>query len=115
MDLIPIEQIAEQLHNRYRTSGYSEQLFKQDMQIIRRLGVHPALATYEDLERVITLEGAEGIAAFIADWLTRHPQRPLVTRLAPAATIAVLLLAVCPFFTFRPFSTAIFINTPTPF
>ncbi len=23
------------------------------MQIIRRLGVHPALATYEDLERVI--------------------------------------------------------------
>jgi len=53
MELIPIEQIAEQLHNRYRTSGYSEQLFRQDMQIIRRLGVHPALATYEDLERVI--------------------------------------------------------------
>jgi len=53
MELIPIEQIAEQLHNRYKTSGFSEQLFKQDMQIIKRLGVHPALATYEDLERVI--------------------------------------------------------------
>jgi integrase len=53
MELIPLEQIADQLHNRYRTSGFSEQLFKQDMQIIRRLGVHPALATYEDLERVV--------------------------------------------------------------
>lgn len=53
MDLVPLEQIGEQLHNRYRTSGYSEQLFKQDMQLIKRLGVHPALATYEDLERVI--------------------------------------------------------------
>jgi integrase len=53
MELIPMEQIADQLHNRYRTSGFSEQLFKQDMQIIRRLGAHPALATYEDLERVI--------------------------------------------------------------
>lgn len=55
MELIPIEQILEQLHNRYRTSGYSELLFRNDRQIINRLGVHPALATYADLERIILL------------------------------------------------------------
>jgi integrase len=52
-DLIPIEVIKEQLHNRYRTSGYAENLFRNDWSILMRLGVHPALATIPDLERVI--------------------------------------------------------------
>jgi integrase len=53
MELIPIEQIEEQLHNRYKTSGFSEMLWKQDRQIVHRLKAHPALATYADCERVI--------------------------------------------------------------
>ena len=53
MDLVPLEQIEEQLHNRYRTSGYSELLFKNDRRLLRALKVHPALASYEDVERVI--------------------------------------------------------------
>jgi integrase len=53
MELIPLEQIEEQLHNRYRTSGFSELLFKNDRRLIRALGVHPALATYEDVERIV--------------------------------------------------------------
>jgi len=52
-DLIPIEVIKEQLHNRYRTSGYAENLFRNDWSILMRLGVHPALVTIPDLERVI--------------------------------------------------------------
>lgn len=55
MELIPMEQILEQLHNRYRTSGYSELLFRNDRQILNRLGVHPAEATYADLERIVLL------------------------------------------------------------
>ena len=53
MELIPIEQIEEQLHNRYRTSGFSELLFKNDRRLLRALGKHPAEALYQDLERVI--------------------------------------------------------------
>lgn len=53
MNLIPIEQIEEQLHNRYRTSGFSELLWKQDRALIHRLGNHPALATYADCEKII--------------------------------------------------------------
>ena len=53
MELIPIEQIEEQLHNRYRTSGFSELLFKNDRRLIRALKVHPALATYEDVEKIV--------------------------------------------------------------
>jgi integrase len=52
-ELIPMEVIKEQLHNRYLTSGYSENLWRNDWAILTRLGVHPQLATMADLERVI--------------------------------------------------------------
>ena len=53
MELIPLEQIHEQLHNRYKTSGFSEQLFKNDWRLILSLNNHPAVATYADVERVV--------------------------------------------------------------
>jgi len=48
-----MDQIKEQLHNRYKTSGFAENLFRNDWSIILRLGVHPQEATLADLERVI--------------------------------------------------------------
>jgi len=53
MELIPLDQIKEQLHNRYRTSGFAENLFSNDWALLTRLGVHPQEATLADLERVI--------------------------------------------------------------
>ena len=52
-DLVPIEVIKQQLHNRYLTSGFSPILWQNDWAILTRLGVHPALATREDCERLI--------------------------------------------------------------
>ena len=53
MELIPLDQIKEQLHNRYRTSGFAENLFSNDWALLTRLGVHPQEVTLIDLERVI--------------------------------------------------------------
>ena len=53
MELIPLEQIHQELTNRYNTSGYSQHVINTDWQIIRRIGVHPALATVKDLEQVV--------------------------------------------------------------
>jgi integrase len=48
-----MEEIHRQLRNRYSTSGYSDHVIRSDWQILRRIGVHPALATYADLEAVV--------------------------------------------------------------
>jgi integrase len=53
MELVPMEEIHRQLTNRYATSGFSSHVIRSDWQIIRRLGVHPALATYADCEAVV--------------------------------------------------------------
>jgi len=53
VDVIPLESIKEQLHNRYRTSGFAENLFRNDWALLLRLGVHPQEAKLADLERVI--------------------------------------------------------------
>ena len=53
MDLIPLEEIRRQLANRYDTSGFSPYTIRTDWQIIRRIGVHPAIATVQDLEKVV--------------------------------------------------------------
>ena len=52
-ELIPLEEIHRQLKNRYDTSGFSPYVIRTDWQIIRRIGVHPALATVQDLEKVV--------------------------------------------------------------
>ena len=52
-DLVPLEEIYRQLKNRYDTSGFSPYVIRTDWQIIRRIGIHPALATVQDLEKVV--------------------------------------------------------------
>ena len=52
-NLIPLEEIHRQLKNRYDASGFSAYVIRTDWQIIRRIGVHPALATTQDLEKVV--------------------------------------------------------------
>jgi len=52
-NLVPLEEIHRQLKNRYDTSGFSPYVIRTDWQIIRRIGVHPALATVQDLEKVV--------------------------------------------------------------
>ena len=53
MDLIPLDEILDQLKNRYEASGFSQYVIRTDKQIIKRIGVHPALATVKDLEAVV--------------------------------------------------------------
>jgi len=48
-----MDEIHKQLKNRYETSGFSPYVLQHDWQIIRRIGVHPALATVKDLEPVV--------------------------------------------------------------
>ena len=52
-ELVPLEEIHRQLKNRYDASGFSDYVIRTDWQIIRRIGVHPALATTQDLEKVV--------------------------------------------------------------
>ena len=53
MELVPLDEIHRQLENRYNASGFSPYVIRTDWQIIRRIGVHPALATSQDLEKVV--------------------------------------------------------------
>ena len=53
MEQIPIETIKEKLQNRYETQGFSEALFRNDFNLLLRLGVHPQIATTEDLQRLV--------------------------------------------------------------
>ena len=53
MELVPMEEIHRQLSNRYEASGFSSHVIRSDWQIIRRIGVHPALASYADVEAVV--------------------------------------------------------------
>ena len=59
MENIPLEIIKEKLRDRYETQGFSEALFRNDFNLILRLGVHPQVATTEDLQRleVISKQG----------------------------------------------------------
>ena len=54
-ELIPMDEIHRQLQNRYNASGFSPYVIQHDWQLIRRIGVHPALATASDLEKVVLM------------------------------------------------------------
>lgn len=69
MELVPMDQIKEQLHNRYKTSGFAENLFRNDWALILRLGVHPQEATLVDLERVILRANTQSTRANYASRL----------------------------------------------
>lgn len=53
MEQIPLETIKEKLKNRYESQGFSEALFRNDFSLLLRLGVHPQVATVEDLQRLV--------------------------------------------------------------
>jgi integrase len=59
MELTPMEIIEKKLTNRYQASGFTRSVILTDLQIIRRIGVHPALATVEDLENNIVLRATK--------------------------------------------------------
>jgi len=58
MELIPLELMKEKLQARYQTAGFSRALFRNDWSLIIRLGVHPQLATTEDLQALIMTANA---------------------------------------------------------
>jgi len=58
MELIPLEVMKEKLESRYKTAGFSPALFRNDWSLIIRLGVHPQLATVEDLQALIMTANA---------------------------------------------------------
>jgi len=60
MDQIPLSIIKEKLHDRYRTQGFSENLFRNDWNLILRTGVHPQVATEEDLQKAILRAKSQG-------------------------------------------------------
>lgn len=53
MKQIPLETIKEKLLSRYQTQGYSMALFRNDFNLLLRLGIHPQIATTEDLQNLI--------------------------------------------------------------
>ena len=53
MKQIPLETIKKKLQDRYETQGFSEALFRNDFNLLLRLGVHPQVATTEDLQRLV--------------------------------------------------------------
>ncbi len=53
MKKIPLKTIKEKLQARYESQGYAEALFRNDFNLLLRLGVHPEVATVEDLQRLI--------------------------------------------------------------
>ena len=53
MEHIPLEVIKDKLKDRYITQGYSMALFRNDFSLLVRLGVHPEIATTEDMQRLV--------------------------------------------------------------
>lgn len=53
MEQLPYEVIKEKLANRYETQGYSMAMFRNDWNLLMRLGVHPQLVTTDDLQKAI--------------------------------------------------------------
>jgi integrase/recombinase XerD len=53
MDLVPMDVIEAKLRDRYETQGFSMAMFRNDWNLLVRVGVHPQLATVEDLQKII--------------------------------------------------------------
>jgi len=67
MEKIPLKTIKKKLKDRYETQGFSEALFRNDYNLILRLGVHPQVATTEDLQRlVMTVKAASTKGTYAA-------------------------------------------------
>lgn len=53
MEEIPLDQIREKLRDRYKAQGFSMNLFQNDWSLLMRVGVHPQVATTEDLQNAV--------------------------------------------------------------
>lgn len=53
MEQLPINEMKEKVRDRYRAQGFSTKLFGNDWALLMRVGVHPQIATTEDLQSVI--------------------------------------------------------------
>ncbi len=53
MDLVPMDVMEAKLRDRYETQGFSMAMFRNDWNLLVRVGVHPQLATVEDLQKII--------------------------------------------------------------
>lgn len=69
MELVPMDVIREKLKDRYETSGFSEALFRNDFNLLVRMGVHPQEATLEDLQRLVMTAKASSTKANYASRL----------------------------------------------
>jgi integrase len=61
--------IREKLKDRYETSGFSEALFRNDFNLLVRMGVHPQDATLDDLQRLVMTATASSTKANYASRL----------------------------------------------
>jgi integrase len=69
MEQIPMEVIREKLADRYKTSGFSDALFRNDFNLLLRMGVHPQVATLDDLQRIVMTAQAASTRANYASRL----------------------------------------------
>lgn len=69
MELTPIETIKEKLKMRYETQGFSESLFRNDFNLLVRMGIHSELATVDDLQRTVMTAKASSTKANYASRL----------------------------------------------
>jgi integrase/recombinase XerD len=53
MTLTPLDEMKVKLQARYEMQGFSPALFRNDWNLILRMGVHPQLATVEDIQRAV--------------------------------------------------------------
>jgi integrase len=58
MELIEMEAIKEKLLARYQMQGFSEALFRNDYNLLLRMGVHPQIATVEDIMAAVMVPKA---------------------------------------------------------
>jgi len=54
MKLTPMDEMKAKLQARYEMQGFAEALFRNDWNLILRMGVHPQKATVEDIQRTVT-------------------------------------------------------------
>jgi len=66
MELVPYEVIKQKLADRYEAQGFSKGLCRNDFSILMRIGVHPQLATVDDLQRMVLTGKALSTKGYIA-------------------------------------------------
>lgn len=69
MEQLPMSELKEKLHNRYKAQGFGENLFKNDWNLLLRTGAHPQVATVEHLQGAIMRANSQATRANYASRL----------------------------------------------